>query len=242
MVELQNVCKWFRLHTGPKLMREHLRELVRGGIRPDQRFYAVKNVSLTIRQGESVGLVGSNGAGKSTLLSIIAGLCPADSGVARTSGTVAALMELGAGFHYDLTGAENVRMNAALLGLSRKRTDELFPAMIEFSGIGEFIHEPLRTYSSGMVMRLAFSVAAHVDADIMIMDEVIAVGDQQFHERCLDRIHELRESGRTLLFVSHSPEVVLRFCDRAIWLDHGEVVMDGTAQAVIAAYGGRLTP
>jgi ABC-type polysaccharide/polyol phosphate transport system ATPase subunit len=241
LVRLHNVSKWFRHHTGPKLMRDHLRDLFRG-TPPEHRFYALKNVNLAVRQGESVAIIGRNGAGKSTMLSVIAGLCDPDSGSVETNGTVSALMEMGAGFHYDLTGAENVRLNASLLGLSRRRVDELFPTIVEFSGIADFIDEPVRTYSSGMVMRLAFAVAAHVESDVMILDEVIAVGDQHFADRCLDRLRQLQHAGKTLLFVSHSSEIVSQFCDRAVWLDHGEVVMDGAAGSVLASYAGRITP
>jgi len=236
VIELDNVSKWFRRHMGPKLVRDHIRDLFRTPA--DQRFYAVRNVSFNVARGERVALVGRNGAGKSTLLSLIAGLATPDSGAIRVNGRIAALMELGAGFHYDLTGTENVLLNASLLGLSRKRARELYPAIVEFSGIGEFIHEPLRTYSSGMVMRLAFSVASHVEADILIVDEVIAVGDQQFHEKCIEKLREQHREGRTLLFVSHSPGVVLEFCDRAIWLDHGEVMADGPASQVLSVYSG----
>ncbi|MEZ5354582.1 MAG: ABC transporter ATP-binding protein [Bryobacteraceae bacterium] len=241
IVRLHEVSKWFRHHTGPKLVRDHLLDLFRV-TPPEHRFYALKNVSFTVRQGESVAIIGRNGAGKSTLLSVVAGLCEPDSGKVEASGTISALMEMGAGFHYDLTGGENVRLNASLLGLSRQKTEELFPAMVEFSGIADFINEPVRTYSSGMVMRLAFSVAAHVESDVMILDEVIAVGDQQFADRCLDRIRQLQRAGKTLLFVSHSADVVTHFCDRAIWLDHGEVVMDGASSSVLGSYSGQVTP
>ncbi|MEZ5402700.1 MAG: ABC transporter ATP-binding protein [Bryobacteraceae bacterium] len=241
LIRVTNVCKWFRRHTGPKLVRDHLRDLFRG-TPPEHRFYALKNVSFSVREGESLAIVGRNGAGKSTLLSLVAGLCDPDSGSVETKGTVAALMEMGAGFHYDLTGAENVRLNASILGLSQKRTEELLPSIIEFSGIADFIDEPVRTYSSGMVMRLGFAVAAHVESDVMILDEVIAVGDLQFAERCLDRIRQLRTAGKTLLFVSHSADLVSQFCDRAIWLDHGEVVMDGKATSVLGSYAGQITP
>ncbi len=205
---------------------------------PRHRFYALKGVSFSVRKGESVAIIGRNGAGKSTLLSVVAGLCEPDSGTVETNGTISALMEMGAGFHYDLTGGENVRLNASILGMSRRRTEELFPTIVEFSGIADFIDEPVRTYSSGMVMRLAFAVAAHVESDVMILDEVIAVGDQQFAERCLERIRQLQQTGKTLLFVSHSPDVVSQFCERAIWLDHGEIVMDGEAATVLGSYAG----
>ena len=152
------------------------------------------------------------------------------------NGRVAALLQMGAGFHPDLTGAENVEMNAALLGLSAAKTAQAFDAIVEFSEIGEFIDEPLRTYSSGMTMRLAFSVAVHVDPDLLIIDEVLAVGDQAFQAKCMEKIMEFKRQGRTLLFVSHSTGVVQQLCERALWLDHGELAMDGEATEVVAAY------
>ena len=155
------------------------------------------------------------------------------------NGRVAALLELGSGFHQDLTGAENIDLNASLLGLSRKKTEACFDEIVEFSGIGDFIYEPLRTYSSGMTMRLAFSVAVHVDPDILIVDEVLAVGDQAFQTKCFDRIAEFKRAGKTLLFVSHSPQLVKRFCDRTLWLDHGEAVLIGTPDEVLDAYAGK---
>jgi ABC-type polysaccharide/polyol phosphate transport system ATPase subunit len=203
---------------------------------PSRRFYALRDVNLEIKSGESVALVGHNGAGKSTLLSLVAGLCPPDEGTLEVRVRVAPLLELGAGFHYDLTGRENVRLNAALLGMTRRDLDRLCSGIIEFSEIGEFINEPVRTYSSGMVMRLAFSVAFHLEAEVLIIDEVIAVGDRDFQQKCFTRLSDLRKSGRTLLFVSHSPAAVRQFCSRAIWLDHGRVRMDGPVEDVLAEY------
>lgn len=203
---------------------------------PNQRFYALRGIGFEVSRGESVALVGHNGAGKSTLLSLVARLGPPDEGDVEVNGRVAPLLELGAGFHYDLTGAENVRLNAALLGMTRRTLDEIYGQIVEFSGIGDFINEPVRTYSSGMVMRLAFSVAFHLEAEILIIDEVIAVGDKDFQQKCLARIAELKESGRTLLFVSHSPQIVQQFCSRAIWLDHGKIRLDGAASEVLEAY------
>ena len=155
-----------------------------------------------------MAIVGGNGAGKSTLLSLVTGLCRPTRGRIAVEGRVAALLELGSGFHPDLTGAENIALNAALLGLSRKRTEACFDDIVEFSGVGDFIHEPLRTYSSGMNMRLAFSIAVNVDPDILIVDEVLAVGDLAFQAKCFDRIAEFKRAGKTLLFVSHAPQMV----------------------------------
>ena len=154
-------------------------------------------------------------------------------------GRVAPLLELGVGFHPDLTGAENIRLNASLMGLSRRRTDELYSAIVEFAGIGDFIEEPLRTYSTGMTLRLAFAVAVHCDPEILLIDEVLIVGDQAFQAKCLDKIHSLRGEGRTLLCVSHSAALVEALCDRAIWLDAGRVMMTGRAADVLRAYTGR---
>ncbi len=201
-----------------------MRNYVEGWFRRDhkERFYALKDVSFRLDLGESLALVGSNGAGKSTLLSLIAGLAEPDSGRVRVNGRIGALLQLGSGFHPDLTGTENIRLNAALLGLGRRRTTELFGDIVEFSGIGDFVDEPLRTYSSGMMMRLAFSVAVHLDPDILIIDEVLAVGDAAFQAKCIGKLEEHKRSGKTLLFVTHAVGSVQQLCDRAIWLDHGQ--------------------
>jgi len=188
-----------------------------------------------------MAVVGRNGAGKSTLLSLVAGLAEPNEGCVAVDGRVAALMELGSGFHPDLTGVENLRLNASLLGLTRQRTSEVHDSITEFAGIGDFINQPLRTYSSGMIMRLAFSVAIHVDPDILIVDEVLAVGDQNFQAKCFEKISELKHAGKTLLFVSHAANNVRKLCERALWLDHGEVMMDGPAGEVIDAYVAQST-
>jgi ABC-type polysaccharide/polyol phosphate transport system ATPase subunit len=189
-----------------------------------------------------MAVIGPNGAGKSTLLGLVAGLAEPNAGRVAVEGRVAPLLELGSGFHYDLTGAENVRLNASLLGLTRKETERRFGEIVDFSGIGEFIHEPLRTYSSGMMMRLAFSVAMNTDPDILLIDEILAVGDQAFQAKCIERVHDFRRRGKTMLCVSHSLPMVQAFCDRAVWLDHGELVMTGTVDEVAAAYTGYARP
>jgi ABC-type polysaccharide/polyol phosphate transport system ATPase subunit len=216
------------------LVRDRLRDLFRPT--PDTSFYALRNVSFRIRDGESVALVGSNGAGKSTTLSLIAGLALPDEGSVAVSGRIAALLELGSGFHPDLTGAENVLLNAALLGMSRRAAKAQLQAIIDFSEIGDFIREPLRTYSSGMVVRLAFSIAVHVEPTVLIVDEVLGVGDSHFQEKSMAKIMELRHEGKTLLCVSHSAAMVEAFCERAIWLDRGELVSDGSAARVLREY------
>ena len=237
VIEFEGVSKMFSHHGGAELLRQHLRKrFARGG---RQVFCALKNVSFRVSEGQSVAIVGRNGAGKSTLLSLVAGLCPPTEGRVSVRGRVTALLELGSGFHPDLTGAENLMLNASLLGLSKERALAVFDEIVAFSGIGEFIGEPLRTYSPGMVMRLAFSVAVNVDPDILIIDEFIAVGDQAFQAKCFEKIFDFRARGKTLLLVSHGAELVRQLCDRAIWLDRGEVLLEGMPDEVLAAYAGQ---
>lgn len=235
-IEFKNVSKIYRRHGGQRLLREHLSDWF--GRNPDKNFYALSNVSFTIQPGERVAIVGKNGAGKSTTLSLIARLSFPEEGRVNVQGKVAALLELGSGFHPDLTGLENIKLNASLLGFSRKRTFNLMDQILEFADIGDFVREPLRTYSTGMVMRLAFSVAVNLDPDILITDEILAVGDTAFQAKCLDRISQLWKSGKTLVSVSHGT-VIRELCDRAIWLDHGKLIMDGDASDVFDAYGGQ---
>ena len=237
VIEFQNVSKSYHLHGGQMLLRDRLLHLFQQ--RRADRFFAIKNVSFAVNSGESMAVIGPNGAGKSTLLGLVAGLSVADSGQVAINGRVAALLELGSGFHPDLTGTENVYLNASLLGLSKTRTRELFDEIVEFSGIGEFIEEPLRTYSTGMMMRLAFSVAINMDPEILLIDEVLAVGDSAFQVKCFEKIRDFRRAGKPLLCVSHASGMVQELCDRAIWLDHGEVMMAGSIVEVTQAYAGR---
>jgi ABC-type polysaccharide/polyol phosphate transport system ATPase subunit len=237
LIEFQNVSKWFPHSTGRQLLRTHIaRWFGRGHSQP---FCALRNVSFNLEEGESLAIIGSNGAGKSTLLSLAACLTLPDQGAVQVNGRIAALLELGSGFHPDLTGAENLVLNAALLGLSRRKTNELFDRIVEFSGIGEFIDDPLRTYSSGMVMRLAFSVAIQCEPDILLIDEILAVGDASFQAKSKEALVSFRRAGKSMLFVSHSPGAVRDMCDRALWIDHGSVMMDGDVEAVLEAYEGR---
>jgi len=237
VVEFDNVSKSFSRHAGQMLLRQQLSRFFRRATQ--DRFYAVRNVSFRLEEGESLAVIVANGAGKSTLLGLVAGLAKPDEGRVAVNGRVAALLELGSGFHPDLTGRENVRLNASLLGMTRARTEELFEQIVDFSGIGEFIDQPLRTYSTGMVMRLAFSVAVTVDPEILLIDEVLAVGDTAFQAKCFDKIREFRHFRKTLLCVSHAGGIIQELCDRAIWLDHGELVMTGTVGEVLDAYAGR---
>ena len=238
IVEFNNVSKIYYRHGGRMLLRNRVQQLISG--QKPESFAALKNVSFNMRRGESMAVVGPNGAGKSTLLGLVAGLSRPDTGSISVNGRIAALLELGSGFHPDLTGAENITLNASLLGLTRKRTAELFDEIVDFSGIAEdFVGEPLRTYSTGMVMRLAFSVAINVDPDVLLVDEVLAVGDTAFQEKCFRKVHAFRNSGRSLLCVSHASGMVQQLCDRAVWLDHGELVMTGAIADVMEAYDGK---
>lgn len=237
IISCQNVWKTFRRGSGQMLLRQQL--LSWFGDNQENKFDALKNVTFGVKKGEGLAVIGKNGAGKSTLLGLVTGLAQPDQGTVTVTGRVAALLELGSGFHPDLTGRENVFMNASLLGFNKKQTTELFDQIVEFSGVGDFIDQPLRTYSSGMNVRLAFSIAVNVDPDILIIDEVLAVGDQGFQAKCFDRIRSFREQGKTFLCVSHNRAILAEICDRAIWLDSGEVVTEGPIHEVFDAYEGR---
>ena len=239
-IRFDNVSKSFQSGADRRLLRTHFSEWFgrKGG--NGERFHALRDVSFGVAQGESVAVIGSNGAGKSTLLSLVSGITEPDCGEVTVGGRVAALLELGSGFHPDLTGEENLWINASLMGLSRLETGRLHDRIVEFSGIGPFIGEPLRTYSSGMIMRLAFAVAIHVDPDVLLIDEVFAVGDQEFQAKCLDRMLAFRRAGKTMLSVSHAPETLCRMCDRGLWLDHGRLRMEGPIGEVLAAYESSL--
>jgi len=233
-LEFRNVSKVFAHGLTSKLLRTHIREWL--GQLPKEAFHALRDISFTAEKGDGLGIIGSNGAGKSTLLGLATNICLPDKGEVIVNGRIAAVLELGSGFHPDLTGAENLRLNASLLGFSRRRTDELAGEIIEFTGLNDFIHEPVRTYSSGMTMRLAFSVALHMDPDILILDEVIAVGDQNFQQKCQEKLYSLRHAGKTIICVSHSPDTVQQLCNRALWLDRGRIMMQGEAKKVLDAY------
>lgn len=233
-LRFDRVTKSFVHHKGRLLLRERLIELVRPARRP--RFEALKDVSFELAPGESLGLIGPNGAGKSTILNLTTGLTLPDRGSITVSGRVAALLELGAGFHYDLTGAENIRVNAAMLGLTRRQTWERFESIVEFSGVREFIDEPMRAYSAGMIVRLAFSVAIASDPDVLLIDEVLGLGDRDFYSRCLEKIRQSQEEGKTILLASHSTQLITMLCQKALWIEKGRIVMLGDAAEVVAAY------
>lgn len=201
-----------------------------------QEFNALREVSFDIGRGETVGIVGRNGSGKSTLLQLICGTLRPTAGAVRVAGRVAALLELGAGFDQEFTGRENVYLNAAMHGLSRAEVDARFDDIAAFADIGPFIDQPVKTYSSGMYVRLAFAAAIHVDPDVLVVDEALSVGDEAFQRKCLARIELMRSRGTTILFVSHSAQTVVQLCDRALWIDKGELRMDASPKDVVDAY------
>jgi ABC-type polysaccharide/polyol phosphate transport system ATPase subunit len=233
----QNVSKSFVHGSGRNLfVRLALRQLVGRWRSVRDPFYALKDVSFSVAEGEAVGIVGRNGAGKSTLLALVAGVTPADMGTVKVRGRVSSVLDLGAGFHPDLTGEENLVLNASLLGLSKEEVNRLKDSVIDFSGIRDFIREPLRTYSAGMTMRLAFAVAVYIDPDVLVIDEVIAVGDDAFSAKCLAHMKKLRAERKTILLASHSAAALRSMCDRAIWLHHGTVMHEGSVDEVLNAY------
>ncbi|MDR2896702.1 MAG: ABC transporter ATP-binding protein [Propionibacteriaceae bacterium] len=233
MVVVQGIDKVFTLrHT--RSIKEYVVKALKGH-RADMTdsFKALADVSFSIKAGESVGLLGLNGSGKSTLLKLISGVMQPDSGKVRIRGLVAGLIEVGAGFHPDLTGRENVYLNGAILGMSQEEIDRKFDDIVAFSEIEKFIDTEVKFYSSGMFLRLAFSVATHSEPDIFLVDEILAVGDEPFQRKCLERIAELKRRGQTLVVVSHDTKRIQEICDRGILLDHGHMLLDGPiAQAV----------
>ena len=196
----------------------------------------LKDINLTIKDGDAVALIGVNGSGKSTLLKLMTKIIYPNKGKIKTNGKLTSLLELGAGFHPDFSGRENIYFNASIFGLTRKQIDERLNDIIEFSELGSYIDNPVRTYSSGMYMRLAFAVAINVDADILLVDEVLAVGDQHFQDKCIEKMKNLKEEGKTMVFVTHSLGIVKKFCNRAVWLNNGVIKMDGEPEEVIKEY------
>lgn len=217
-------------------IKEYVIRILQGRRIAYRELWALQDVDIEVRRGESVGIIGRNGAGKSTLLKVVARVLRPTRGRVRVCGSVAPLIELGAGFHPELTGRENVFLNGAMLGFSRAQMEEKFGRIVEFAELSAFIDAPLRTYSSGMVVRLGFAVATEVDPDILIIDEVLAVGDGAFQEKCLARMEAFRARGTTILFVSHALDMVQRICDRAIWIENGRIQHSGKAEHVVKAY------
>src|SRR6476660_2310273 len=211
------------------------RSLIRD-LEPDETFSALSDVSFTVPTGRTLGVIGRNGSGKSTLLKLVAGITKPTVGTVVVNGRISALIELGAGFHPEISGRENVFINGIMLGLSKREVEERFDDIVNFAELREFIDAPVKTYSSGMYMRLGFAVAIHVDPDVLLVDEVLAVGDESFTHKCLDKFGELHRRGKTVLIVTHSLGLVERLCDDAVWLDAGEKQLEGDPHRVIDAY------
>lgn len=222
------LCKRFSLYTRPA--DRLLQGMFRGRRQFFKEFWALRQISFSVDQGEVIGVIGRNGSGKSTLLQLIAGTLTATSGEVQVQGRLAALLELGAGFNPDYSGRENVYFNGMLLGLTREEVEDRLSAILEFADIGEFIDQPVKTYSSGMFVRLAFAISAHVDADILIVDEALAVGDMAFQLKCLQRMEELIQRGVTVLLVTHDVQMVRNYCQRVLYLKQGQLVFDGSAE------------
>jgi ABC-type polysaccharide/polyol phosphate transport system ATPase subunit len=211
------------------------RSLIRN-LRPDETFTALNDVSLTVPRGRTLGVIGRNGSGKSTLLKLVAGITKPSTGTVNVSGRISALIELGAGFHPEISGRENVFINGIMLGLTKREVTQRFDEIVEFAEMKDFIDAPVKTYSSGMYMRLGFAVAIHVDPDVLLVDEVLAVGDEGFTHKCLDKFAELKRRGKTILLVTHSLGLVERFCDEALWLDAGRIKGSGDPKRIVGAY------
>ena len=231
-VELQSVSKIYRMYAHPK---DRLKELLFRSTR-HVPFAALSEITLGIERGETFGVIGENGAGKSTLLKALAGTITPSQGHVIVRGRVAALLELGAGFHPDFSGAENIYLNAALIGLSRKEIENRFDDIVQFAELGDFIDRPVRIYSSGMYVRLAFSIATSVDPDILIVDEALSVGDHHFQKKSIDRLMGFRKAGKTIIFCTHNMYQIKQLCRRAMWLKNGAVAAMGEAERVVAAY------
>ena len=241
-IRLENITQRFRvIQERPDTLRELFAKFFRHESHY-RDFDAVKNVSFDVPHGQMLGLIGRNGSGKSTLLKIIAGVYRPTAGKVEVTGSLAPLIELGAGFHHDLTGRENILLNGLLMGYSKRQMLEREERIIEFAEIGDFIDSPVKQYSSGMYMRLAFSVATEIDPDILLIDEILAVGDAPFQQKCVQRMRNFRQAGKTIVFVSHSMDQVARLCDRAILIDQGTIMADGPPEEVIAVYQSSMAP
>lgn len=237
-LRLDHVSKRYRIQqeAPPALGVHPLVGKLRKWTRPRTDFWAVRDVSFEVRRGEALGIIGHNGAGKSTILKLLAGITAPTSGEITIRGRLSALIEVGSGFHPELTGRENIFLNGSILGMTRREITEKLDSIVEFAGVRQFLDVPVKQFSSGMYVRLGFSIAAHLDPDILLLDEVLAVGDAAFQSRCLARIDELREAGITIVFISHDLGSVERICDRALLMDHGRIVDEGLPRHVIDGY------
>jgi ABC-type polysaccharide/polyol phosphate transport system ATPase subunit len=239
-IEAINVSKVYRRYARKKQFATLKSALLKGSLirdlQPDETFPALRGVSFTVPKGCTYGIIGRNGSGKSTLLKCVAGITRPNEGSVRVDGRISALIELGAGFHPEISGRENVFINGIMLGLSKREIQRRFDEIVEFAELTDFIDAPVKTYSSGMYMRLGFAVAIHVDPDVLLIDEVLAVGDQSFTAKCIDKFAEFRRRNKTILLVTHSLDLVERFCDRALWLDKGKTLAEGEPKRVVASY------
>ncbi|MDD5482288.1 MAG: ABC transporter ATP-binding protein [Kiritimatiellae bacterium] len=233
MISVEHLNKVYRLYHRPS---DRFRELLRPRKKYHQDFYALRDISLRVRRGETLGIIGRNGSGKSTLLKIIAGILTPTGGGVFVRGRVAALLELGAGFNPLLTGMENIYFSGTIMGYTRREIDRRMDEMIAFAGVGDYLDQQVRTYSSGMFVRLAFAVAISVDPDILIVDEALAVGDMNFQAKCFRKLADFREKGKTVIFVTHALDTVIRYCDRAVVLDRGRLVAEGGPKQAVDAY------
>src|SRR5258708_1034601 len=235
MIDLKfdRVSKKYKIRANGNASKRWYR---RGVAEPVGEMWALRNVSFEVKEGEALGIVGHNGAGKTTILRILAGITTPTAGEITIRGRLAALIEVSSGFHPELTGIENVYLHGAMLGMRRADIRRKLDSIVEFSGVGRYIDVPVKRYSSGMFVRLGFAIAAHLDPDILLLDEVLAVGDAAFQAKCLDRISELRKSGRTIVFISHDLAAVYRLCDRALLLSHGCILSEGPPRQVIDQY------
>jgi ABC-type polysaccharide/polyol phosphate transport system ATPase subunit len=238
-IELTNVSKIYRRYSGRQfstLKSALLQRSLLQNLRPNEVFPALTDVSFVVPRGATYGVIGKNGSGKSTALKLVAGITKPTSGTVKVDGRISALIELGAGFHPEISGRENVFINGIMLGLTKREVQERFDEIVDFAELREFIDAPVKTYSSGMYMRLGFAVAIHVNPDVLLVDEVLAVGDEGFTHKCLDKFGEFRRRGKTILLVTHSLPLVERFCDEALWLDNGRAMTNGDPKRVVDAY------